>query len=132
MVKLKRNRKLAALFAILSIAWVAILFAESSQPPAKIMGEVAGLDKVAHFLAFGALSFLLCVVFLCLNARPTIPILSMPLYISVLSGAMEESYQMIVPSRAGSLFDLLADLLGALFVMVLTNRIALKIWPENN
>ncbi|WKJ90119.1 VanZ family protein [Methylomonas montana] len=126
MAKFKGNRKLAMLFILLSIGWIGILFAESSQPPAKIMGEVSGLDKLAHFVAFGVLAFFLCAVAFCVNDKPAVPLFSMPLLVSALSGILEEGYQMTVPGRAGSLLDLTADLSGAAFVILLVNRYCIK------
>ncbi|WP_446809597.1 VanZ family protein [Methylomonas sp. 2BW1-5-20] len=123
MAKFKRNRKLAFLFILLSIAWIAVLFAESSQPPAKIMSEVNGLDKVAHFVAFGILALMLCIACFYLKGTPTMPLLSMPLLITVLSGFVEEGYQMTVPGRAASFPDLFADFCGAIFAILLVNRV---------
>lgn len=126
MAKIKGNRKLAMLFILLSIGWIAMLFTESSQPPAPIMGEVPGLDKLAHFVAFGVLAFFLCVVTFCITDKPSVPLFSMPLLVSTLSGILEEGYQMTVPGRTGSLLDLTANLCGAVFVIFLVNIYCIK------
>jgi VanZ family protein len=49
---------------------------------------------------------------------------SIPLLIVILSGIIEESYQMLIPGRASDLLDLLADVCGALFAIILANRVA--------
>jgi VanZ family protein len=120
-----RSNKRIVLLLLLTIAgWIAILFTESSQPPAEIMSLVPGLDKLAHFLAFGVLGLLICALWFKLKPKPAIPLFSMPLLLVSLSGLIEESYQMLVPGRTGSLPDLLADVGGAVFAIFLANRIA--------
>jgi VanZ family protein len=124
MAELKDNRKLAGLFILLSIAWIGVLFAESSQQPAKIMGEVTGLDKLAHFAAYGLLAVLIYAAFYCLCDRVS-PIVWFPLVIVLLIGGAEELYQTLIPDRSASLYDFLADMCGALLGIKLANRVAL-------
>lgn len=97
------------------------------------MAEVPGLDKIAHFLAFGVLGLLVCALSFRLNPRPAIPLFSMPLAVVALSGVIEESYQLFIPGRTASLPDLLADICGAMFAIVLANRIARlsRIYPRH-
>lgn len=123
--------KSALLLSLLIIGFVTALLIESSQPPLPILGEVQGLDKVAHFLAFSTLGALACALSFVLSSKPTIPLLSMPLLIVTLSGIIEESYQMLIPGRAASLLDLLADICGALFAIIIANRIARTIRTNN-
>jgi hypothetical protein len=119
------NTPIITLLLMLMIGgWIAILFIESSQPPAAFMAKVPGLDKIAHFLAFGILGLLICAVSFRLNPRPTIPLFSLPLAVVALSGIIEESYQLFIPGRTASLPDLLADVCGAIFSIVLANRMA--------
>jgi VanZ family protein len=122
MAKFKGSRKVAILFTAISIVWIGVLFTESSQPPAQIMGEIYGLDKLAHFVAFGILAFFICIVSFSLNGSASIPVMSAPFFVAALSGVIEEGYQMTVPYRAGSLQDLIADICGAMFVVYLINR----------
>lgn len=131
MDKFKGNRKLAMLFILLSIGWMAMLFTESSQPPAPIMGEVPGLDKLAHFVAFAVLALLMCAASFNLHGRLTIPLLSVPLLVTALAGLIEEGYQMSVPGRQGSLSDFVADLTGTVFAVWFANRIALILRCRN-
>ncbi|NOV31564.1 VanZ family protein [Methylomonas sp. ZR1] len=118
----KGNRRLAILFILLSIVWMGILLTESSQPPAQLMGEIYGLDKLAHFVAFGMLALLICLVSFCLNGKTLIPYMSTPFLVAALSGVIEEGYQMTVPYRAASLPDLIADICGAVFVIYVINK----------
>ncbi len=118
------NRKITILLSLLIAGCIAMLLIESSQPPLPLLGEVQGLDKVAHFLAFSVLGLLVCALSFKLRPRPAIPLFSIPLLIVTLSGIIEESYQMFIPGRAADLLDLLADILGALFAIILANRVA--------
>ncbi|WP_445367273.1 VanZ family protein [Methylomonas sp. BW4-1] len=125
MVNSKGNRKVAILFVLLSIVWIGILLMESSQPPAKIMSEIFGLDKVAHFVAFSVLALLICAAAFGFSGKPYIPILSMPLLFTILFGIIEEGYQMTIPGRTASLLDLLIDICGAFFAIAVANRLLL-------
>jgi VanZ family protein len=124
MAKSDNNHKPALLISLLIVCLIAALLIESSGPPLPLLGEVPGLDKVAHFLAFSGLGLLACSLFFKLTARRTIPLFSLPLLFVALFGIIEESYQMFIPGRESDLMDLLADICGALFAIVLANLIA--------
>ena len=124
MTKSNSKHKPTILLSLLILGWIAILLIESSGPPLPLLGEVQGLDKVAHFLAFSGLGLLVCALSFKLSPRPAIPLFSIPLLIVTLSGIIEESYQLFVPGRAAELLDLLADICGALFAIILANRVA--------
>jgi len=124
MIKSNSKHKTTILFSLLILGWIVILLIESTGPPLPILGEVQGLDKVAHFLAFSGLGLLVCALSFKLSPRPAIPLFSIPLLIVTLSGIIEESYQLFVPGRATELLDLLADICGALFAIILANRVA--------
>ena len=130
-VQPNKSKAVSILLYFLIVAFVAALLIESSQPPLPIFGEVEGLDKVAHFLAFSGLGVLACI--LSLRIRPTrvIPLFSIPLLIVTVSGVIDESYQMFVPGRAASLLDLLADVCGALCAIIFVNRVAVFMRVNN-
>jgi len=127
---LAQNRR-AILLGLLVAGWIAGLFTESSSPPAAIMHDVQGLDKVAHFFAFWVLGLLLCALSSQLRPTAVIRLISLPFFLTVLVGAIEEGCQMFVPGRTSSLADLLADVCGALFAILLANRIALYLLGSN-
>ena len=131
MTRFDSSYKQTIFFILLIIGWIVVLFVESSQPPLSLLGEVQGLDKVAHFLAFSVLSLLVCCLSFNLNPRQQIPLFSMPLIIAILSGITEESYQMLVPGRAASLLDLLADICGAVSAIFLANRVVMLFQTNN-
>lgn len=120
----KLNNHKTVILALLIIGYISALFIESSQPPLQILGEIKGLDKVAHFLAFTFLGLLMCALSFKLHPRPKIQLFSMPLLIVIVLGILEESYQMLIPGRASELMDLFADTCGALFAILIANRIA--------
>jgi VanZ family protein len=126
------NYKLTILLSLFIVGWIAGLLIESSQPSLQILGEVQGLDKVAHFLAFSGLGLLVCALSFNLCPRAAIPLFSMPLLFVTLSGIIEESYQLFVPGRAADLLDLLADFCGAACAIILANRVALLIRANNH
>ncbi len=113
MAHFESNRNLAMVFIALSIAWIAILFIESSQPPAAIMGEVSGLDKAAHFLVFGVLALLVCGASFNLYPESAMSKFLTPLLIVTFIGILDELYQLSNPTRAFELWDLVADVGGA-------------------
>jgi VanZ family protein len=126
------NRLQTIFLGFLMTGFLAALLVESSQPPLSLLGEYEGLDKVAHFIAFSFLGLLACALSFKRNPRISIPLFSMPLLIVTLSGVIEEIYQMYIPGRAASIFDLLADVLGAMFAILIANRLALLIRSKNH
>lgn len=123
MSKSNNNIKPTIFLSLLIIGLMASLLIESSGPPLAIMGQIQHLDKLAHFLAFSGLGLLVCALAFTLNPVPTIPLLSMPLLIVGMFGIIEESFQMLIPGRQFDLLDLLADICGAIFAIMLTNLI---------
>ena len=87
-----------------ALLYMAAIFALSSLP-----GSAAGIpppwDKLAHFLEYAVLGFLL--------GRGTGRFFS-ALAIAALYGASDELHQAFVPGREASALDWAADLLGAL------------------
>ena len=130
-IKQNSNYKTTFLLSLLIVGLIMGLFIESSQPPLPLFEEVKGLDKAAHFLAFSVLGLLVCSLSFSLSPKPTIPLLSMPLLIVTLSGAIEEGYQIFIPGRSASLLDLLADICGAACAIILANRAAILMRDNN-
>jgi VanZ family protein len=124
MTKSNNNYKPILVLGLLIVGLMVTLLIESSGPPLPLLGEVNHLDKLAHFLAFSCLGLLVCALFFKLRPTTAIPLLSIPLLIVTLFGIIEESYQMLIPGRQSELLDLLADICGALFAIVLANIIA--------
>lgn len=114
------------LLSLMTIGWIGILFIESTRPPAEFLGLIPQLDKLAHFGAFSILGLLVCGLSLKLRPKPSIPLFSLPLLVVTLCGVLEECLQMFIPGRMASIPDLLADLGGAIFAILLANLILLR------
>ena len=95
--------KYTIVLSILILSLMTALLVESSQPPLPLLGKVNNLDKVAHFSAVSCLSLLICALFLKVSSKEKIPLFSAP--------------------RSSSLYDLLADVLGAIFAILIANQI---------
>lgn len=117
MPKIKTLKPAASL--LLVGIWLALLFAESSQPPAQFISALPGLDKLAHFCAFGLLALQLSLVSFWLNGNSTARLLYLPFAIAALIGGLEELYQTGVPDRQASVYDLAADIAGAATALIL-------------
>ena len=138
---MKKRRRTAIIFFVLSIVWMLFIWGNSLQPGStsgnmsgtitekinellKIFGEDAELPhlfirKAAHFLEFAALSLLLS--FCAFNffelkptdsyARNSLSLLALPA--SVLVAAIDETIQLFVDGRVGAITDVLIDTSGA-------------------
>ena len=92
------------------VAWAAVLFGQSSLPGQDIPEFIptVGWDKLIHLLLYGILAWL--AMRARVNGRPAVWII---LLFCVVYGASDEFHQMFVPGRTSSIWDLLADTLGA-------------------
>jgi len=117
------NARVVFLLGLLLVCWVGLLFIESTRSPSEFIGLIPHIDKAAHFGAFSILGLLACGLSLTLNHKPRIPIFSMPLLVVTACGAFEECLQMFVHGRVASHWDLLADMSGGIFAILLINRI---------
>jgi len=106
------NRTLLIFFSLITIGWLLLIYIESSQPPPKILGEIPGLDKVAHFTAYSILGFMLLSMLTLLDAYKRIPVLPLAVFLVVIAGLFDEFHQAFVPGRNTDAWDLLADFLG--------------------
>ena len=124
--------KSTIILSILILGLMTTLIIEASQPPLPILGKVNNLDKVAHFSAYSCLSILICALYLKISTKERIPLFSAPLLITSVYGLIEEIYQSFVPSRSASVYDLLADISGAIFAIFIANIISKFIHKQNN
>ena len=72
-------------------------------------------DKLEHIIAFGILSIFICRSF---NPKTSYTVgnrILITALIITIYGIIDETIQAIIPGRNASIFDLLADILGALF-----------------
>ena len=101
-------------------AWAAVIFSLSSQ--SRLPGpDVANIDKVAHFGAYGLLGVLLCFA----AERSRLPLL-VAAAIGMAYGATDEIHQMFVPGRSPDVLDWCADAAGVLAACFLYTRWRLR------
>lgn len=94
-----------------------LLSAQSDPPKPDI--EIPGLDKVAHFVLYAGLAGLISVGLRRSKAQvPPRVQFFVPIAFSVAYGLSDEFHQSFVPNRHFDVFDLAADVLGALLVQV--------------
>jgi hypothetical protein len=115
------NTRAIILLSLTATIWIGMLLLESTRPAADVLGLFPQIDKIAHFGAFSILGLLVCRLSLAIWPRPGIALFSLPLLVVTLCGIIEEGIQMFVPGRMASIPDLLADVCGALFAILLTN-----------
>jgi hypothetical protein len=116
---LKTNKQRLFLFSLLTLCWLVLIYIESAQPPLQILGEVAGLDKVAHFVAYSILGLMLLATLSLVNTYKKIPVLILTVLLVVIAGLFDEFHQAFVPLRNSDVWDLLADFCGGLFATLL-------------
>lgn len=88
------------------IAWCVLIFVLSSREGLPVSLE-RGTDKIAHFLAYSVLGYLLA------RARSVSGVsLVVILALGLLYAASDEWHQSFVPNRSADAFDWVADALG--------------------
>lgn len=115
-------------FLVLCYALMIITFPASAVVPQKAL-DVFGMDKVVHLAVYAVLCFLICRA-LTATAGQKLGrrLLFLAFTLTVLYGAFDEIQQIYVPSRCASPFDLIADALGALAIVLLWPKATSK-WP---
>jgi VanZ family protein len=88
-----------------------------SHPPTVSSWDLPHLDKLYHFLIYSGLTFVL-IRALCLSSasRPSVSLVMWAAILSTAYGALDEFHQVFIPERVMSLYDFLADAMGASIV----------------
>jgi VanZ family protein len=100
-----------------------IIFFLSHQPGDTLhLPSIPGIDKISHMFAYGLLA--LTVLWFFGSAQPAglLTIALKTVLVCLLYGMTDEFHQSFIPCRAVSVFDLLADLAGAIFVCIIWLR----------
>jgi len=113
------NRRYLLLLLFISTGLILAIFIESSHPPLAIFGQISGLDKVAHFMAFGLLASLMYLIIKSLKTHKWFSPFVITIALITTIGLSDEMYQLLNPNRAFDMYDLLADISGALFFVIL-------------
>lgn len=108
---------------LLSLLWMALIFALSSQPTLPDTGFDPNIASIAgHFVAFGVLAGLIA-LFLRKRGVGGWRWAAGAVVIATLYGVTDEVHQSFVPGRDASLFDVLTDALGAICAVLLLKAI---------
>jgi len=75
---------------------------------------IFGFDKIIHIFEFGVFAFLLLRLLMHLEIRNPFLI---AIVVTVIYGVLDEWHQSFVPGRMCSFWDILADTIGAVFVL---------------
>lgn len=106
-----------------TIGYCLLIFVLSSISKGVYMPSPFGVDKVAHFVEYGVLGFLLAR--LIANARSgfsRVFLLGLVVILATLYGISDEVHQAFVPGRNASPWDVAADGLGGLIGAVIYKR----------
>jgi VanZ family protein len=99
---------------LLALAWAALIWYLSDQPGLDIPQAVPMQDKLLHLVAYGVLGFLaMGTRRLPLDALPAGTYWKVCL-LCALYGILDEYHQSFVPGRDATVYDVYADVMGAL------------------
>ena len=126
---LERN-KVVLVYLPLVFYWI-LLFTLTSLPTQSVPA-VGVSDKVEHFLAYFGLSFLLYMALLFQKKSKFFKkyALRITLSISFIYGIIDEVHQLLIPGRSCELNDFIADLLGAIFGLIVIKILLTKIFKH--
>ncbi len=112
---LDRQLGVIVLWAPVVIYMAAIFWMSSRSDPIPGLRLVSGTDKVAHALAYGLLAYLFTrALHQTWPSRGAITMAALGAAIASLYGALDEFHQTFVPGRHGSIWDVVADTVGAI------------------
>jgi len=118
--------RLHILFTILCFYSIVLVVLSSLPQSTEI--KSSGVDKYYHLGAYGLLSF---IVYFTLTFQDRISLFkrysaSFTLLLTFIFGVLNELHQLFIPSRTFNKFDLLANILGSL-LMIIVIKFSLKI-----
>lgn len=122
----KTNKKLIILFSLITIGWIGLIYVELSQSPPKILGEIEGLDKIAHFAAYSVLGIMILAMLTLIDTYKKIPVLPITVLLVLVAGVFDEFHQSFVPERNADGWDLVADFCGGLIATFTISRFVKK------
>ena len=99
---------------VISCLWFIIITFLTLSPGVQTPSIVIFQDKLEHMAAFAILAILLCRSFNPDKKYGPIDRVLISIFIVTLYGAVDESIQGFMPDREASVFDLTADIFGAL------------------
>jgi VanZ family protein len=105
------------------IGYCWLIYIQSSYPSPEELPSFEFSDKLLHFGAYAVMGILFYRAYQTLAVRRNIPLLMLISMISAaLYGISDEIHQSFVPSRNGSISDVIADVFGAICGVYVYNR----------
>lgn len=98
--------------ATLILAWISLIFALLALPQPHSVYELSFLDKVAHFLVFGILAYLIIALFQNRSKKRLQLLTIFAIVFSLTYSLFMEYLQQFIPGREPDWLDFLAGLLG--------------------
>lgn len=103
-------------FKIAFYIWAVILFTFTSIPKLQApIDDSLNIDKLAHFIVYLIFAFLFMKMFDENQYTQKLKILSV---LAVIIPILDESHQILIPGRSFSYYDILADFLGFLTIII--------------
>jgi len=103
-------------FKIAFYIWAVILFTLTSIPKLQTpIDDSLNIDKLAHFIVYLIFAFLFMKMF---DENQYIQKLKILSVLAVIIPILDESHQILIPGRSFSYYDILADFLGFLTIII--------------
>lgn len=106
------------------VFYCTLIFIQSSRPFPGNIPDILFIDKVLHFFGYALLGVLF------FRAYHTLPLKNRPrpmIFLSIISatlyGISDEIHQHFVPTRSADIWDVLADMLGSIFGVLIIHHI---------
>ncbi len=118
------NIRRAAIYWLLTIAYMGLIFFLSSQNSVNLPRLITGMDKIVHVLAYIPMAFLF---FLSINESGIKKYVFLAAFLCAsLYGITDEIHQSFTPGRDPSIGDVIADCLGALIGCLTANFVKFR------
>jgi VanZ family protein len=114
-------------FTFLSAAYIFCIFYMADSSVVSKIGEF-NFYSLLHIPLYGILMILLLLAFASKPETSRTSRYSIAAWVAIAVGAADECYQSFIPSREGSIGDVLLDILGVVLVRILARRIPPLLW----
>jgi VanZ family protein len=118
------------LFLVLALVWAGVIFFLSSRPTLPIPSLFPLQDKLEHMVAYGLLGFLVSGARQ-LRGNP-VSFIGTSVVLCGLYGLSDEFHQSFVPGRDADIYDLCADVAGALIGSYVLYQLLNRRWLRAN
>jgi len=116
-------------FTFLSAAYIFFIFYLADSSVVSKIGEF-NFYSLLHIPLYGILMILLLLAFASKPETSRKSRYSGAAWLAIAVGVLDEYYQSFIPSREGSIGDVLLDILGVLLVRILARRIPPLLWMD--